>query len=80
MQKKCSKCKQIKAIGDFGKDSYRRDGFTYRCKKCYRDYKAEWRAKNKSKISIFSKKYRKNNKEKIKSYSKEYLKKNNVKI
>lgn len=32
--KLCSQCKKEKPVSDFGKDKYRKDGLSYRCKEC----------------------------------------------
>lgn len=37
--KKCTQCKQEKALKDFNKDKANKTGLTTRCKQCMKDYK-----------------------------------------
>jgi hypothetical protein len=63
--KKCSKCKVEKPLSDFHKDKNRKDGHSYRCKSCKKEYNAKYRTKNKEKLADYDAKYRAENKEKI---------------
>ncbi len=38
IEKKCSKCKEIKNVSEFSKDKYIKDGYTCRCKKCRNEH------------------------------------------
>ena len=91
MEKKCTKCGEVKSLDEFGNSKCRKDGKQYKCKVCCKEYQIN----NKEKISQYRKDYRKenkdsiksskqlyysNNKEKIKEYSKEYYKFNQEKI
>ena len=50
MQKKCSKCKQVKTVGDFSKHSCQ-------CKVCKCEYSKQYALKNKEKVALYSKEY-----------------------
>lgn len=47
--KKCSKCRKIKPLSEFYKNSKTsRDGYGYYCKECQKDYKKEYRRANRN--------------------------------
>ena len=91
MEKKCTKCKEVKSLDEFnnGKDS--KDGKQFRCKICNKEY----RKKNKGKMKEYRKQYRKDNivemtekakiyhqknKENLNKNQREYYKNNKEKI
>jgi hypothetical protein len=87
MEKKCTKCKEVKDFDDFTKDKYKKDGKNARCKSCGKlyaklnketkhKYQKEWREKNKENIINYTKKYYENNKEKVSKTTKEWRIKN----
>ena len=41
--KRCTKCQLVKSTSEFAKDKHARDGFTRKCKQCFRDYDTEVR-------------------------------------
>lgn len=41
--KRCSKCKQMKSLNDYGADKRNKDGKQSKCKRCYADYQVERR-------------------------------------
>lgn len=47
----CSSCKKEKPISEFGKDKSQKSGLNSHCKICHRKAGAEYRKKNKKKIS-----------------------------
>jgi len=48
--KKCTRCKQQKDCSEFHKSSDRKDGLSYRCKDCTREYNREsWNRNNRAK-------------------------------
>jgi 5-methylcytosine-specific restriction endonuclease McrA len=47
--KNCSKCKEIKELKEFWKDSSTKDGFSCRCKKCDSKKTVEWGRNNRDK-------------------------------
>ena len=59
MEKKCSKCGEVKSFSEFYKRKTSKDGLYSRCKMCKLEYKRD----NKEKIKESSKQYRENNKE-----------------
>lgn len=61
--KACTKCGVVKAVGQFSKDSSKRDGLQSRCKEC----NSEYRAANLDKIKAKDAKYYANNLDKHKS-------------
>jgi hypothetical protein len=72
MEKKCTKCGEVKSLDEFSNDKSSKDGKQFRCKSCCKEY----RKKNKGKM----KEYKQYNKEKIKEYNKEYYKNNKEKL
>ena len=64
--RKCSDCKIIKSIDQFYKDSRRKIGIRYECKKCSSKKSLDYRLKNKDKMIQNSKKWKKENPEKLK--------------
>lgn len=81
--KKCSKCKETKALFEFGKHSSNKDGFQYQCRACrtltcavsYRKASPD-RLDKKNKIT---QQWRDQNKEHRKEYAKSYAKQNQAK-
>ncbi len=45
-QKRCSTCKEMKAIEEFGLDRSAKDGHQRRCRLCDRSYQKQWSTKN----------------------------------
>lgn len=50
--KECSKCKNIKDISEFFKDSQKKNGLRVCCKTCYTLANKEYRAKNGEKLEL----------------------------
>lgn len=73
--KKCTKCKQIKNINEFRKQSGRKDNLSSNCKKCSNETIRLWYIKNKSKRLKQIKKYKSINKEKDKKWQRNWHKK-----
>ena len=80
--KTCSKCKQIKDIGEFSKDKNKKDGLCSQCKSCVsermkayyqekKEKRAEYLRENKEKIAKRRKAYYQENKERAKAYYQE---------
>jgi len=76
----CSKCNEEKDICEFGKDTTRKNGVSYLCKKCLIKKSNKYKNNNKEKILQSYSEYRKNNKEKMKISRIEYKKNNKEKI
>jgi len=73
--KRCSKCGEVKPVGEFGKSKVSKNGLQSRCKECFKKYYeenkekiAEYRENNKEHCAEYQKKYNEDNKEKIAEY------------
>ena len=91
MEKKCTKCGEVKSLDEFSNAKHRKNGKASRCKDCDKIYyqddrenklkKAkEYRNKNKETAKEYYKEYREKNKLKIIEYKKEWRKENRAKI
>ena len=76
MEKKCTKCGEVKSLDEFYNAKKGKHGKQFRCKDCDKEYYKS----NKEKIKEYNKKYKQDNKEKIKEYNKEYYKNNKEKL
>ena len=79
----CSRCGQVKPIGDFYRNKRAKDGLMSYCKQCNKEYQAEWStnhkenfkansAKWRAKNPTYNAEYHQANKEKIAEYQAEY--------
>lgn len=66
--KECTKCKVWKPYSEFHKKAASKDGLQYKCKECYKEY----RAANREKIVGYLREYYKHNRDKITEQQKEY--------
>jgi len=91
MKKICTKCGEEKELYLFPKNTIKKDGYSFWCKECKKQYylnnkeeilikQKKYRDENKEKVKESSKKYRTNNFEKIKKEKKIYYQKNKEKI
>ena len=55
--KKCSKCKQIKAISEFYKDRGSKDGLHYWCKQCNKQEHTQYAQQHRKEFSLNAKSY-----------------------
>ena len=78
--KVCSKCKVEKDLGEFYKNSSKKDGLCDRCKSCNASYMADYYAKNSEKIKAREAKRYVENPEKFKAYQAKYIAENPEKI
>lgn len=93
--KTCSKCGEVRSIGDFVKDRRYKDGLTNVCRACWNAYSRERylvhreeilkqakarRAKNEEKIRVYQKDYQNKNKDRLKLLAKEYYKRHRTRI
>ena len=76
----CTKCKTGKELSFFSKDKSRKDGHSFVCKKCSKEYNSKYYNKNKNKILNNAKEYGYENKDKKREYDKEYREQNRDKI
>lgn len=74
--KECSKCHEVKAVGEFAKAKNRKDGLNYSCRECCK----EEYEKNKKERSRYYKKRYTENKDQIKEARKKYYSENRDKI
>lgn len=63
--KRCSKCKEIKPVGQFNKDKSAKSGYRAGCKECGKLH----RIKTKEQTKVYKKKYYKEHQEQIKAYN-----------
>ena len=91
MNKKCTKCEEVKLLVCFNNDKYSKDGKASTCKQCkaqhrkdnpdlYAKYRKKWYDSNKEYVHTEKKKYRAENKGKIKEESKDYYASNRDRI
>jgi len=87
MEKKCTKCKEVKSLDEFSNDKRLKSGKQSKCKNCDNEYyennikkiklkHKEYYIKNKKEINVKVKNWVKNNQEKYKEYSVIYRKNN----
>jgi rubrerythrin len=50
--KKCNKCKELKTLDNFSKDSSRKDGLKYTCRNCADAMHANWIINNNNKVKM----------------------------
>lgn len=74
--KYCSGCKQNKSIGEFGKDSRRKDRLTFRCKSCLYAYVRHRRSINPEAQRNYHRNYQERNKERLRRQRYERFKRN----
>lgn len=73
--KRCSKCGEVKEVGEFGKDNRRGDSKQSFCKPCEAERMRLWRKNNIEKKKNDNEKYQTKNKEKLSFVAKEKYKK-----
>ena len=80
MEKACKKCKEVKPLEEFTKDSRNKDGRTGKCVQCSKTYTAEYRANNKDKLNANNKAYHAANREILNTKKKMYREANKESI
>jgi 5-methylcytosine-specific restriction endonuclease McrA len=82
MSKKCTKCGELKDLGEFSKDKSKSCGRRPSCKLCERKRVSEYKSKNPERVLESGRKYRAkpSNKEKTAEYNKDYYVQNSEKI
>lgn len=78
--KRCSRCGQVKPIGDFYRDKTSKDGLANWCKECHKEVRKEYYAKHRGEILKKQAEWRANNKEKKAAYNADYYQANKDKI
>lgn len=66
--KKCTACKKEKELNQFVKSKLNKDGLSYTCKECKKEYAAEYYKKNNEKFRVYREQYRVENYEKLKDF------------
>lgn len=74
--KQCSRCKEMKELIEFPKDSSRADGHKYYCKKCYNNMSKKWPSGQFEERRKVVANYRERNRDKINNYFQEYRENN----
>jgi len=74
--KACSKCDNVKVLGEFHKDNSKKDGLSGHCKECVKDYAKQYYRQNSEKLLDYGNKYREENNGKIRYRNKWYYHKN----
>ena len=74
--KKCTKCGEVKEVGEFTKNKNGKDGLFPQCRSCKNKYMAEYYKNNKDKIAGINSRYYKNNKDKLAKIHTKYYKNN----
>ncbi len=57
VERTCTKCRQQKDVGEFGKNKSLKGGISYWCLQCWRKYHAEYRERNREKIRTRNREY-----------------------
>ena len=93
--KTCSKCGEVRSIGDFVKGRRYKDGLSNVCRACWSAYNRErylvrreeilkqakaWRSKNKEKIRVYQKDYQNKNKDRLELLAREYYERHRTRI
>lgn len=73
--KRCSHCKQIKSVNEFGKDRSREDGLSVYCRVCHRASNKKYYNEHREICIERRKEYYKKHKKEIRERKKEYAKK-----
>jgi len=74
--KQCTKCKEVKPLKLFGKDKFKKSGYTSRCKECMAEDARKYRVSDPEKSRTTSKKYRERNADKERARYTRYNKEN----
>jgi len=78
--KRCSTCKETKAVSAFGRDSTKKDGLRSECKECAREYNRVYRAANSEKLREAKRVYYAANSEKAREAKRVYRAANPEKV
>ena len=78
--KKCTKCGEVKPLGEYFKSKRYKDGFYGHCKQCHNKAAERYRKANPEKVKEADKKHRENNREKVREQWKKWRENNREKI
>lgn len=71
-KKRCSKCGEVKALGEYSKDKRRVDGLDGTCRACKSEVFRQWRKNNPDKAKATVSSWRENHKDHCSDYGKKY--------
>jgi hypothetical protein len=71
-EKRCSVCKRVKPLSDFGVRSVSPDGRHPWCRSCARDYRRRWTESNREVYRASQRAYRRRNRKRLRRYNREY--------
>jgi 5-methylcytosine-specific restriction endonuclease McrA len=72
----CTRCDETKELSEFGKNKAAKDGLSFYCSVCKREYQRKHYAENPDKWSMYGKRWRENNKETKAAYDRTYAENN----
>jgi len=78
--KKCTKCGEVKPLGEYCKSKRYKDGFFCYCKQCKNKVSERWRKANPEKVKERQKRFYEKNPEKVKEIKKRWCENNPEKI
>lgn len=78
--KKCSTCKNEKALTEFAKRKANKDGYNGQCKKCRHEWLVDYRSKNRDKILARRNEWKLKNKDRVDEVNRKYYEDNIDKI
>lgn len=80
LSKKCSKCGEVKLLGEFGVNKLFKDELHIYCKPCASDMRKAWRKSAPDKVREISKRCYLKNKKAISKYHKQWAEKNSQQL
>lgn len=61
IEKRCSKCGEVKPFSEFSRQSRNKDGYEGRCKDCIKSYMSNWRDDNRDRVNQYFVDWRRRN-------------------
>ena len=80
MNKRCTKCEEVKDVGEFGKRKNSKDGYTGQCKDCLNIKHQKHRDENREIVNEHSRDWANRNRERILTATEKWRKKNRFKV
>lgn len=74
--KKCSKCKEVKAVDEFNKNKGEKDGFSHYCRECTSEKNRKFRESNREAVLERERKSRERNREAVRERGRKYHEEN----
>lgn len=72
MEKKCTKCGEVKSVSGFDRNKNTKDGFAFQCKNCMQLGARQYRADNREKLLLRTAHYRTKHREAIRQRQRQY--------